>query len=1174
MLFSTILPVTHADVILIPAGAPWKYFANGLSPNGWPSVVNDDAWASGPAELGYNTDNSEPPEATVIPYGGNANAKYITYYFRHSFTVADPAAFVNGLKLRMVRDDGAVVYLNGTELVRSNMPTGAITPNTLSSTAVGGTDESKFFEFPLGNSLIPGNNVIAVEVHQQAANSSDVSFNLELIGLDGAPTLTRGPYLQNAATTPPDITSPGVSAISIRWRTSFPTTSKVWWGTTPELSMESAPIPGQTPTTEHEIRIPELLPNQQYFYAVGTAQGMLASGPDYLFNTPPVPGSTQPFRVWVLGDSGTANANAAAVRNAYAAFNGTNYTNMWLMLGDNAYNNGTDAEFQAAVFNMYPAMLRQSPLWSTLGNHDHYTSSGAAYFNLHTFPTAGEAGGAPSGTEKYYSFDYGNVHFICLDSMSSDRTPGGPMAVWLQNDLQSTMQDWIVAFWHHPPYTFGSHNSDNVNNLDGELVQMRENFLPLLEAGGVDLVMGGHSHSYERSYFMDGHYGQSNTFLPSMKKAPGDGREVDNVGAYAKPKGLNANQGAVYATAGSSGKATNWWGGSTALVNPNPHPAMVVSLLKLGSMVLDFNNNRLDVKFVNSTGGIDDQFTIKKTVPNLLPAVAISSPLANSTVDAPVTITATAGDSDGTIARVDFYAGSNRIGSSESGINGRFEIGWNGAPYGKQTLTAEAWDNLGAYTVSAPVEVTVTQPPNVVPTVQFTSPVDESTFNAPETVTLSGTAADSDGSIVSVSIKDETVTIGNAVFASGSWTFSWSPSPGNYNLTAVAVDDRGGSATSPQVRIYVKPAPPVNLTAVAGDRQVSLSWTASSGANSYNVKRATASNGPFASVAPGLTSTGHIDDLALVNGTTYFYVVTSSGVSGESADSLVVSATPTPPNVAPTVAFTSPAGGSTFNAPATVTLSGTAADSDGNIVSVSIKDETVTIGNAVFASGSWTFSWSPSPKDYNLTAEAVDDRGGIATSTPLRITVKPAPPDNLTAAGGDGEVSLSWTASSGATSYSVKRATGSNGPFAPVGLPLTTTGYTDMSLLNGTTYFYVVTATATSGESENSLIVSATPSAPVVLSAPTNLRAKAISRTQIDLTWAEASSNESGFKIERSLSSSSSTFTEIGIAEPNATTYQDLAGIKANTTYYYRVRAYAGDSNSGYSNTRSIKTPR
>ena len=94
------------------------------------------------------------------------------------------------------------------------------------------------------------------------------------------------------------------------------------------------------------------------------------------------------------------------------------------MLGDNAYENGTDSEYQAAVFDMYPTMLRQSVLWPALGNHDTAQSANPPaslpYFAMFTLPTGAQAGGMASGTEKYYSFDYANIHFICLDSMTSD----------------------------------------------------------------------------------------------------------------------------------------------------------------------------------------------------------------------------------------------------------------------------------------------------------------------------------------------------------------------------------------------------------------------------------------------------------------------------------------------------------------------------------------------------------------------------------------------------------------------------------------------------------------------------------------------------------------------------------------------------------------------------------
>jgi hypothetical protein len=224
----------------------------------------------------------------------------------------------------------------------------------------------------------------------------------------------------------------------------------------------------------------------------------------------------------VIGDSGTANANAAAVRDAYINYTGNRHTDLWLMLGDNAYQSGTDAEYQNAVFNMYPTLLRQSVVWPTLGNHDGAAANSATqsgpYYDIFTLPKNAEAGGVASRTEAYYSFDYGNIHFVVLDSFETSRAPNGAMLTWLANDLAATNQPWIIAYFHHPPSTIGSHNSDT----EIELIEMRQNALPILEAGGVDLVLAGHSHSYERSYLLDGHYGLSSTLTPSMIR-DGDG---------------------------------------------------------------------------------------------------------------------------------------------------------------------------------------------------------------------------------------------------------------------------------------------------------------------------------------------------------------------------------------------------------------------------------------------------------------------------------------------------------------------------------------------------------------------------------------------------------------------------------------------------------------------------
>jgi hypothetical protein len=412
-----------------------------------------------------------------------------------------------------------------------------------------------------------------------------------------AATVTRGPYLQMG--TP--------NSIVVRWRTDTATDSRVRYGSSPASLTQFADNPSVT--TEHEVAVSGLSPDTQYFYSVGTTTTTLAGGDStYFWMTFPPAGTPAPTRIWVLGDSGTANSSATAVRDAYFSATGTRHTDLWLMLGDNAYNDGTDAEYQAAVFNIYPTMLRKSVIFPALGNHDTAQSTQFVdtypYFSIFTLPRNGECGGLASGTEHYYSFDFGNMHFICLDSMTANRAANGAMAMWVQNDLAATTRDWVVAFWHHPPYTKGSHNSDT----EIELIEMRQNFLPILEAGGVDLVLAGHSHSYERSFLIDGHYGTSDTFSSTNLVDGGSGRDPS---PYQKPSGLPAHAGAVYTVAGSSGQIS---GGTL------DHPAMFVSLNVLGSVVLDFTTNRLDLQFIDSVGSVRDTFAIVKSGAVLPPA--------------------------------------------------------------------------------------------------------------------------------------------------------------------------------------------------------------------------------------------------------------------------------------------------------------------------------------------------------------------------------------------------------------------------------------------------------------------------------------------------------------------------------------------------------------------------
>lgn len=187
-----------------------------------------------------------------------------------------------------------------------------------------------------------------------------------------------------------------------------------------------------------------------------------------------------------------------------------------------------------------------------------------------------------------------------LDSHTSSRRVNGEMANWLRRDLAANKKTWLIAIFHHPPYTRGSHNSDNLNDSRGRMTDMRENILPILEEGGVDLVFAGHSHVYERSYLLDCHYGTSDELKPSMLK--------DNSphGPYRKTSMTKSapHQGAVYLVVGSSAKAD---------YGPLNHPVMAISKQVTGSMIVDVDGLRLEARFVDDQARVVDEFRIEKT---------------------------------------------------------------------------------------------------------------------------------------------------------------------------------------------------------------------------------------------------------------------------------------------------------------------------------------------------------------------------------------------------------------------------------------------------------------------------------------------------------------------------------------------------------------------------------
>ncbi len=423
-----------------------------------------------------------------------------------------------------------------------------------------------------------------------------------------AQTLVRGPYLQMGNQT----------AITIRWQTDIAASSRVSFGTS-NGNLNQAVVDNNL-RTEHEIRLTNLLPDTRYYYSIGTTNSVLQESADNNFVTAPPLSTTRKIRVVGFGDCGNGSQNQRDVRDAFINFRGTNPTDVWILMGDNAYSSGTPQEYQDLFFNIYKDnLLKNTKLYPAPGNHEYGTDESRTalrtdpvhYYDCFTLPKNAECGGVASGTESYYSFNYGGIHFVMMDSYGTEEgkklyDTTGLQAQWLKADLAANTQKWTVAAMHHPPYTKGSHNSDG----EGDLVLIREKINPILERFGVDLALFGHSHSFERSFLINNHTGLATSFTPNLHQVSASNGKYDG-SPNSCPINLTSQKtkhGTIYVVAGSSGQV----GGQSA---GWPHNAMFFSESQTGGVFyFEVEDNRLDASFLQSNGVITDKFTLMKDV--------------------------------------------------------------------------------------------------------------------------------------------------------------------------------------------------------------------------------------------------------------------------------------------------------------------------------------------------------------------------------------------------------------------------------------------------------------------------------------------------------------------------------------------------------------------------------
>jgi acid phosphatase type 7 len=279
-----------------------------------------------------------------------------------------------------------------------------------------------------------------------------------------------------------------------------------------------------------------------------------------------------PLGFLVFGDSGTGSEvqRLLAVRMEHEK------ASLVLHTGDIVYPNGGYAEQQAFYFDAYRRLMARMPFFPSLGNHDYETQNGAPYFAAHSLPTETVP---PNARGRYYSFDWGNVHFVSLDT--NPPTAGSPKALdemldWLENDLANSRAFWRIVYFHNPPFASGHHE-----NSPGS-VMVRSRIVPILDRYNVPLVFSGHEHSYQRTFPMRG--GEP---------------------AY-------SGSGTVYITTG---------GGGAALYPVPPRPAIAFSQSEHHFIRVDVEGSQLRLTALNATGRVVDQYTLAP--PPQLPTGAI-----------------------------------------------------------------------------------------------------------------------------------------------------------------------------------------------------------------------------------------------------------------------------------------------------------------------------------------------------------------------------------------------------------------------------------------------------------------------------------------------------------------------------------------------------------------------
>lgn len=353
----------------------------------------------------------------------------------------------------------------------------------------------------------------------------------------------------------PVVGSPSPGTLVVAWRTEVPSVGAVEFGPSPAYGTV---VTEPAPTTDHEVALPAAGPGVTRHFRL-RADGQPLGG-DHAART--LPDATGTVRVAVAGDTGTGGATARAVRDVLAATD----PDALLLLGDLGYDTGSEADERKGLLVPYAGLLARTPTFTVLGNHDVMTAGGAALLGAVPLPT-----NAQDGSERFYAVDLGPVHLAVLDS-NADLSVASAQRAWLDADLAATTRPWRVVAFHHPVYSSGDH---------GDTPGLAASLGSVLDARGVDLVLNGHDHDYERSHPV----------------VAGTATDTSGGPAYADPAGP------IYVVSGGGGAA----------LDPVGHGARTaVSIMAFHGLELVATPTSMSVTVRRTDGSVLDAFTLTR----------------------------------------------------------------------------------------------------------------------------------------------------------------------------------------------------------------------------------------------------------------------------------------------------------------------------------------------------------------------------------------------------------------------------------------------------------------------------------------------------------------------------------------------------------------------------------